>query len=496
MVGRARGHSVALTSKNPNYPARFAVPDDKVEWDVDFPSYSPIEFVMPKVLANSHERKEGGYADADEPPAAAVLKKRGSHELQAVGAPWSFDKANGRPLNPRGRTGLTNRGSLGKWGPNHAGDAIVTRYNHALPDAPLEFVAVRRRDTGEWAIPGGMVDAGEVAREALRREFCEEVAADFDQQRRTRLLLDELFGDANGRVLYRGYVDDPRNTDNAWMETVAMHFHVPERIANSLPLRGAENEVLDVRWLAISDEHADYRALYASHKQIVDLVLHTYPQTLRGGAADGAAGAPAPSVTYLSRMHSAGPPSAADSWARQHFHAPLDGAPDGAAASATPLAAPRAATRLALGAGSGPTPYTLYDESEGEASEEAGAQMLFGSPTRGAASPRAKHVSSRIVSTRFQLNSSGGASQLAALGATPFWKQWTGVNLDALAPAISPTNCALTSTDLLDIFDISKPQLRVVLTVLDKLAVAERAGERARGVRTCSSLLTSLLLLR
>lgn len=25
--------------------------------------------------------------------------------------------------------------------------------------------------------------------------------------------------------IYRGYVDDPRNTDNAWMETIAMNFH-------------------------------------------------------------------------------------------------------------------------------------------------------------------------------------------------------------------------------------------------------------------------------
>ncbi len=25
--------------------------------------------------------------------------------------------------------------------------------------------------------------------------------------------------------VYRGYVDDPRNTDNAWMETVAFNFH-------------------------------------------------------------------------------------------------------------------------------------------------------------------------------------------------------------------------------------------------------------------------------
>ena len=25
--------------------------------------------------------------------------------------------------------------------------------------------------------------------------------------------------------VYEGYVDDPRNTDNAWMETVAVNFH-------------------------------------------------------------------------------------------------------------------------------------------------------------------------------------------------------------------------------------------------------------------------------
>lgn len=25
--------------------------------------------------------------------------------------------------------------------------------------------------------------------------------------------------------IYAGYVDDPRNTDNAWMETVAVNFH-------------------------------------------------------------------------------------------------------------------------------------------------------------------------------------------------------------------------------------------------------------------------------
>ena len=33
------------------------------------------------------------------------------------------------PVNPVGRTGISGRGLLGKWGPNHAADPVVTRYS-------------------------------------------------------------------------------------------------------------------------------------------------------------------------------------------------------------------------------------------------------------------------------------------------------------------------------------------------------------------------------
>ena len=39
-----------------------------------------------------------------------------------------YSVKDGRPLNPVGRTGLAGRGILGKWGPNHAADPIVTRF--------------------------------------------------------------------------------------------------------------------------------------------------------------------------------------------------------------------------------------------------------------------------------------------------------------------------------------------------------------------------------
>ena len=35
---------------------------------------------------------------------------------------------DGYPLNPSGRTGICGRSKLGRWGPNHAADPVVTRF--------------------------------------------------------------------------------------------------------------------------------------------------------------------------------------------------------------------------------------------------------------------------------------------------------------------------------------------------------------------------------
>ena len=141
----------------------------------------------------------------------------------------------GKPRNPRGRTGMTGRGMLGKWGPNQAADPIVTRWNPQNPDE-LQVVAIKRQDTGEWALPGGMVDDGETVSVTVKREFKEEAGnlPTEAEQARCHQLIDELF--ARHEVVYQGYVDDPRSTDNAWIETTAYHFHCSYEIAEQLKL--------------------------------------------------------------------------------------------------------------------------------------------------------------------------------------------------------------------------------------------------------------------
>lgn len=55
---------------------------------------------------------------------------------------------------------VSGRGLLGRWGPNHAGDPVVTRWAKDADKKVLEIILIKRRDTGERALPGGMVDAG------------------------------------------------------------------------------------------------------------------------------------------------------------------------------------------------------------------------------------------------------------------------------------------------------------------------------------------------
>lgn len=255
-------HMSARSQQNPSYPQRFEVPDEKVPWSAPFPEYQPTPYTF--------ARKDASFADPADPNSIPDLKQRVTYEAGGL----QFDPS-GTPLNPMGRTGMVERGRLAKWGPNHAADPIVTRYHPTTGE--LQFVAIKRKDTGEWALPGGMVDAGETVSSTVRREFTEEAGALQDPKLQARFeeLTAELFG-SGGRVVYRGYVDDPRNTDNAWMETTAFHFHCSKELGAMLPLE-AGDDASHVKWVTIDAS----TKLYASHLQWVETVVQSLTSKMR-----------------------------------------------------------------------------------------------------------------------------------------------------------------------------------------------------------------------
>ncbi len=258
-------HNVCL-QQHPLYPNRLTVPTHRIKWNVSWPKYNPLPFTEQSVINNSRNNNKGDkWADPEIIEEVLLHGEKWNEGLRkSYEGIYTFDKLE-RPQNPCGRTGLSDRGLLGKWGPNHAADPIVTRYDPDRLDI-LQVIAIQRQDTGEWALPGGMVDAGEHITRTLKREFTEETGNFTDETQRNHFkeLTDELF--QFGKLIYKGYVDDLRNTDNAWIETQAVHYHCDKEIGILLTLN-AGSDAKNVKWLDIdSNLH-----LHANHNEWVKL---------------------------------------------------------------------------------------------------------------------------------------------------------------------------------------------------------------------------------
>lgn len=153
------------------------------------------------------------------------------------------------PLNPMGRTGVRGRGALVRWGPNKSIIAIVTRWKthrekFAIIDDQqiLEALVFKDKNSNEWKLPGGKILGIESAYGAVCRSFNKLAFQDEDSERslsfqekdminhfksfaRSDSSSDSSSDGFEAHMIYRGYIDDVRNTDNAWVEAEIWNFH-------------------------------------------------------------------------------------------------------------------------------------------------------------------------------------------------------------------------------------------------------------------------------
>jgi ADP-ribose pyrophosphatase len=269
---KARGVDPA----NKEAPPRFPVSDEQVSWETKYPDYAPSEHTTKKIIELS---SKDSYADPEDASLTKVncFDEKKQVDRNSYEGIMSLEPDTKRPINPRGRTGMRGRGRLGRWGPNKAADPIVTRWKrdasgkrvfHPKTHKPiLECVLIKRKDNGEWAIPGGMVESGESVSETLLKEFGEEAMNSLEMTDEEVIAMKEAlaFAFKHGVEVYKGYVDDPRNTDNAWMETVAMNFHDEDGTLFALFKLHAGDDAVGVKWVELTDD----MQLYASHSDFV-----------------------------------------------------------------------------------------------------------------------------------------------------------------------------------------------------------------------------------
>ncbi|XP_025027088.1 transient receptor potential cation channel subfamily M member 2 [Python bivittatus] len=253
-----------VSARNLLYPKsvaiRFPVPDEKVPWEREFDIYNPPfyssetqENIPPKLLRDNLENLSRiNFNSLD-----GNINRQSFHGTYAI--------EDGLPLNPMGRTGLRGQGILRFFGPNHALHPVVTRWQRNVDGSiyrknlkkMLEVLVVKFPFLDNWALLGGSLEPGEALpqkiKQVLRREFWPQFQKLLNQ----------------GTEIYKGYVDDPRNTDNAWIETVAINVHfedhndVEMKRLNSF-LQGCDLEVM-VRWQVVDKKIP----LYVNHKELL-----------------------------------------------------------------------------------------------------------------------------------------------------------------------------------------------------------------------------------
>ncbi|XP_063356305.1 transient receptor potential cation channel subfamily M member 2 [Pelmatolapia mariae] len=202
-----------VNSRQFSYPnsklTRFPVPEEKVPWEVSFSSYKPTNYT-------SDDSED--HVDGSEPEALANYR------------------------NPGGRTGISGRGALSRLGPNLSVELVITCWRDSEKSV-LEYLAVCDESRRTLSLPGGPVDSADKLPPTLKKTMGKKLY---------EMINAKL---SEGTKVFEGYVDDCRNTDNAWVEMTVLNIHLDRK---SQVMVDINNTVLSsngaVQWQEVSSK--------------------------------------------------------------------------------------------------------------------------------------------------------------------------------------------------------------------------------------------------
>jgi ADP-ribose pyrophosphatase len=126
-------------------------------------------------------------------------------------------------------------------------------------------VLVKRVMGRQWALPGGfMLEAG--VNPVLRKAFGldKESVGNHDDLKMVEKMLQR------SEVIFQGYMEDPRNTDNAWVETKISHIHATgSTMQNIYLMASTDPNVVQVSWAVVHKR----MNLYAQHAHALEAVV-------------------------------------------------------------------------------------------------------------------------------------------------------------------------------------------------------------------------------
>ncbi|KRY72592.1 ADP-ribose pyrophosphatase, mitochondrial [Trichinella pseudospiralis] len=243
---------------------RTYVPPDKASWKVPFPYYSPAYYSAP---CDANKRCDPEILN----PMVKFNSIDNNVDRRSTGKKYSINE-EGFPLNPNGRTGVQGRGILPFYGPNFVVVSLITRSSQ-----PIEYLAIKNADTdldildmpAEFVTMPDSVKITPKTEKAIKEIMLKSYA---------NKTIEEIFSKVTKKptLLFRGTLDDERNTDNAWIEAILIQLTDSNVRKLGLAEVDESNNPLGLHWtpLDISELKAQLQRLVAqAHLSIADSAM-------------------------------------------------------------------------------------------------------------------------------------------------------------------------------------------------------------------------------
>ena len=224
------------------------------DWNRILPNYEPSYFTDDSVLQCA-DGADPDLKQADFQPLAynAIDDEAGVDRRSFEG---TYKVIKGIPRHPLRRTGLAGRGVLKRWGPNHEVLLAATRWARdaegnvkTINGLKVLETLVLEGDAAQYALPRSERRPDSHLPEVICREL--QFSSDsvmFVSRPSTNTTLAEAL--QHVVLMSKGIVEDPRDTDNAWVERMSLSMHADGDVFPALPANA------ELRWVQVSRELA------------------------------------------------------------------------------------------------------------------------------------------------------------------------------------------------------------------------------------------------
>ncbi|KRX42919.1 ADP-ribose pyrophosphatase, mitochondrial [Trichinella murrelli] len=248
---------------------RLYVPESETRWKVKSEKYLPHDYTA---------CPQNWKCDPDDPKGIKFNEIDDELDRRTfVRKKYKIDP-DGRPLNPKGRTGIRGRGTLAYWGPNHAMMTIISRgkgnnkeyyvmrSNRTTVEAPFLIEYVKKPMVQVFPPTLYQIVIGD-----MKEIFPEAAILE---------ALEKFYKESS--IIYQGYYTDQRNTDNAWSEFTILeiedpskeYFNVVEAKRVTLPETGEE---VTFQWEELPEEQVERKVkelIKKSDRTTAEKMLH------------------------------------------------------------------------------------------------------------------------------------------------------------------------------------------------------------------------------